>query len=135
MNGSINFDWGGSGTRWNAGIGISLNQWSYVTFVRNTSGRYIYINGKLAANTADTGTTSNVSNLNIGWASYMGPYSINGLIDEVKVYPYARTADQIKLDYNSRGSLSGSGVNMGSQNTSTIFMPNGLISYWKIIFA
>lgn len=129
--GIINFDWGGSGTRWNTGVGVSLNQWSYVTFIRDTSGRYVYINGKLVANTSSPGTTSNVSNLNIGWARYMGPYCINGLIDDVKLYPYARTATQIKQDYNSRGSSKGSSVNLGVQSSTAPSLSSKLVAHWK----
>jgi len=53
---------------------------------------------------------------------------LNGFIDEPKIYSYARSTAQVKLDYASRGSKSGSSVSIGS---SVPFLSNGLVGYWK----
>lgn len=50
---------------------------------------------------------------------------MNGFVDEFKVYPYARTAAEIKQDYNS-----GAGVVLGAQDQS--FLSDGLVGYWPM---
>ncbi len=143
---------GGSGFYIRAWEGGSV-QW----LVGNNSGSYIGINsGALTPNkwhhivgTAKIGepiklyidnklySGSTISSLNLGNTSDItfgrSDYAINGSIDEFKIYPYARTADQIKQDYNSRGSASsnGSSVNLGS-NTNNNSLSDGLVGYWKM---
>lgn len=74
-------------------------------------------NGTLTANTwqlvtVTTGTAFNsTSSLTIGLS---GSTYFNGYIDEVKIYPSARTAAQVLTDYNSRGSVKGAAVNLGN---------------------
>jgi len=57
--------------------------------------------------------------------------NLTGKLDEVKLYPYARTADQIKLDYNSRGSSKGSSVNIGVKSNTNPSLKSKLIAYYK----
>ena len=38
--------------------------------------------------------------LNIGWLNNAGGYFFDGLIDEVKIWNYALTAEQVKTEYN-----------------------------------
>ena len=56
---------------------------------------------------------------------------VTGSIDEVKIYNYTRTAEQIKQDYNSRGSISGSSVNLGVQSNTTPNLKSSLFVYYK----
>ncbi len=56
---------------------------------------------------------------------------VTGSIDEVKIYNYARTADQIKQDYNSRGSLSGSSANLGIKSSTAPSIKSSLVAYYK----
>ncbi len=69
----------------------------------------------------------------------LGQISTNygqGFFDEVKLYNFARTADQIKTDYNvgnARASTSkGTSVSMGGSNKSGEFLSNNLKAYWKM---
>ena len=39
------------------------------------------------------------ANFDIGWYRSDFPQAFNGLIDDVRIYNYARTAEQIKNDY------------------------------------
>jgi len=56
---------------------------------------------------------------------------VTGSIDEFKIYPYARTAAQIKLDYNSRGSSKGSSANLGVKSNTEPTISSKLIAYYK----
>jgi len=95
------------------------NQWHFWSGVYNGSSISIYKDGVLINSLSHSGVvTQNTANLWIGQYSG-GSYALNGLIDEPKIYPYARTSAQIKNDYNSRGSINSSSVNLGS-NTQNI---------------
>lgn len=57
---------------------------------------------------------------------------LNGFIDDVKLYPYARTA-QVLTDYNARGSVKGASVNIGiPPNSNFSALNQGLVGYWKM---
>jgi hypothetical protein len=57
-----------------------------------------------------------------------------GFIDEVKVYPYARTAEQVKVDYAAglagEGSSHGLAASFGKE--SDRWLSDGLVGYWKM---
>ena len=63
------------------------------------------------------------------YAAGSGADHFKGTIDELKIYPYARTAAQIKADYVARGSASGISAKVGNESS---FLSNGLIGYWKM---
>lgn len=99
----------------------------------------IYVNGKvsstLTANewqlvTVTTGTAITASAIKIG--NYSTTY-FNGFIDEVKLYPNARSQAQILTDFSSRGSIKGAASDLGSnpQNNTGAFS-QGLVGYWKM---
>ncbi len=61
--------------------------------------------------------------------------SFGGYIDEVKIYPYTRTADQIKQDYTAGLAgveTSGSGVSASFGGQSDKWISDGLVGYWKM---
>ncbi|MDD3531989.1 MAG: LamG domain-containing protein, partial [Candidatus Shapirobacteria bacterium] len=82
------------------------NQWHHVamTYDRSSSQIKLFINGQLK----DTGTVNNdivgtSSNVYIGCRGNSPPstnHHFNGLIDDVRIYNYALTDDQIKTLYN-----------------------------------
>jgi len=78
---------------------IPLSQWSHIEMTYASSQISIYINGVLAgASVNGVGSPATDSNnLLVGGST---SYNFNGLIDEVKIYPYARTTAQILRDYN-----------------------------------
>jgi hypothetical protein len=55
----------------------------------------------------------------------------SGYIDEIKIYNYARSAEQIKLDYASRGSVKGTSSSIGNDLVRQGSLANGLVGYWK----
>jgi len=93
---------------------LLVDQWSHVEVTYNNQQAYLYLNGTKVGNA--TGTYVAGSNaLRIG--SYVNEY-FDGLIDEVKIYSYARTAKQVVEDMNAGHPVGGSPV--GSQ-----------VGYWK----
>ena len=136
-DGSINYYWGTCGNDCDPyqGFGsntITLNQWNLVTISRDLINNKLtwYINGKQTNQTTTSyaQATSSNNNIIIG-KGYAGNFF--GYIDDVKIYPYARTADQIKQDYNSRGSMSGSSVNLGVKSNTAPSLKSSLVAHYK----
>ena len=111
-----------------------INKWTHYTFIFNrTTGRILgYINGVKQSNELNissvTGSITSSSGLTIGT---LYGWQTDGLYDEIKIYPYARTAEQIKQDYNSRGSSKGSSVNLGIKSSTAPSLKSKLVGYWK----
>jgi len=124
----------GVSTGWQYSSGtIDINEWSHVTFTWDGStGKILhYINGSYdSQNSTDTGTVDYSSN-NF-YIGYDGTYAFNGFIDEVKIYPYARTADQIKADYNARAGSIGTSARLSNQQSAINNLSSGLVGYWKM---
>ncbi|MDZ7586549.1 MAG: DUF2341 domain-containing protein, partial [Patescibacteria group bacterium] len=114
---------------------ISLNQWAHISAVYNGSTVTFYINGVAAGSPAYSSSFTNSNNLWIGSDSANPTVeATNGFIDDVKIYPYARTAAQIKSDYAAKGSSTskGTSVQMGSSAKNSDALSNGLVGYWKM---
>ena len=108
---------------------IQLNKWYFVSLTFDGTNLILYSNGKQVWSGSTT-IVNNISNHYYigGWSSN---YLLNGLIDEPKIYPYARTAAQIKKDYNSRGSSKGTSANLGGAGSDNN-LSDGLVGYWKM---
>jgi len=115
---------------------FQLNQWTHVVIVRSGSNLTYYVNGNSIGSIS--GTTGNLisdaTNTTIGRETYAsGYFAFNGLIDEPKIFPYARTEAQIKADYAAglagMDTSSDSTVNIGG--ASAKFLSDGLVGYWK----
>ncbi|NTU46675.1 DUF2341 domain-containing protein [Candidatus Roizmanbacteria bacterium] len=114
--------------------------WHHVVAVTDrTSYTNMYVDGK-KQNTNSTGLAglydggsvdiSNTNTLQIGRQKDYGGnfyYPFLGSIDEVKVYNYALTADEIKEDYNK-----GSAMVLGASGDDTTSLTNGLVGWWKM---
>ncbi|HCC49659.1 MAG TPA: hypothetical protein DEP98_01495 [Candidatus Jacksonbacteria bacterium] len=111
---------------------LAKNTWYYVVLTGSHAAPSltlsIYINGVLdsSVETADR-YMDNSSNLKIGGnTSYF-----KGLIDDVRVFNYARSTAQIKADYvaksSERGAISRS-VSVGESRDAG----EGLVAYWKM---
>ena len=111
---------------------VSVNQWYLGVVTRTGSTARIYLNGSLS-NTATLGTGGTITNTNfeIGRTSrdwhtgdiWRADY-FNGLIDEVRVYNRALTADEIKRLYRIGASTKiNSSINAGN-------ISQGLVGYW-----
>jgi hypothetical protein len=105
------------------------NEWTHITgtFKQDDSLK-IYINGvenmSCATQTSGPiGLSGNSLVLGVqGWWASDNAY-FKGMMDEVKIYPYARTADQIKTDYITGSSATGSKVVMGSKTETSTTTP------------
>ncbi len=103
---------------------LSNNQWYYAEATYDGTTQKLYINGKLVASQNASGAIGTSSNsLGIGGHSTVGSSFFTGFIDEPKIYNYARSAAQVREDFN-RGAAS-----LGTKNQT--FLSNGLITYLK----
>lgn len=76
----------------------SLNVWHHIAASNDGSTNRLYIDGTLVA-TSSSSYFNSTGNINIGRSQPSGRY-INGSIDDVKIYNYARTQSQISYDFN-----------------------------------
>lgn len=110
---------------------ISTSSWQHITITKDNTLVSIYINGQL----------SKTEDISVAPITYNGGYNLyvgkqhandyyyphfNGFLDEIKIYPYARTATQIKEDYNAFA------VNIGSAPQESKANSDGLVAYWKM---
>jgi len=113
---------------------LDKNKWYFISFTYNQASAEIkiYIDGKLVT------TNTNYSQLLMNSTS---PFLIaigdgryySGLLDEVKIYPYARSDAQIKADYAAglAGTSTSSDSSVSFGTSSTKFLSDGLVGYWK----
>ncbi|MBI2038383.1 MAG: LamG domain-containing protein, partial [Candidatus Nealsonbacteria bacterium] len=79
---------------------VANGKWHFVVFSYDANSLYIYVDGVLEKTSVKTITpTTNNTALMIGswnniWSKFLG------LIDDVRIYNYARTQEQILQDYN-----------------------------------
>ncbi len=100
----------------------------------NASGGIYYFDGKPLGTpqnfSTQTASIANTAALYIGRSGQFTDDSLKGFVDEVKVYPYARSAAQIQTDYNNRSGGDGSGAVLGASNQKAL--SDGLVGYWKM---
>jgi len=113
------------------------NTWYHAVGVYNTTNNTskFYIDGELVSSVSLPSDYAKSSrNFRIGRAAYYNGSFFNGFIDEVKIYPYARTEEQIKSDYAAGlagiGSTKGSSAIMGSSGFASA-LNDGLVGYWN----
>jgi hypothetical protein len=112
---------------------LTINRWHHValTYANDADDEIeIYVDNVLVA-TSTNGSGSLVmgtSALSIGG---YGAYSFHGVIDEFKIYDYAKTADSLKSDAMLGGGKSGSSVVFGETPTN-LNLSNGLVAYWNM---
>jgi hypothetical protein len=82
-------------------INRSLNQWYHTTVTYDNGNYSFYLNGVKTKSMAGIGTTLN-NTVTIGrlLTSYTSSYYFPGQIDDVRIYNYALTPDQVKVLYN-----------------------------------
>lgn len=113
---------------------LADNKWHLLSIVYNrNSNAEAFIDGK-SVGTRDistrTGSVNNSSGLYIGH-----PFaSFTGHLDDIKLFPYARTLTQIKADYATGlaglASSQDNSVNIGPASSNSL--SNGLVGYWKM---
>jgi len=117
---------------------LENNKWHHLTYTYNgsTTTAYLYLNGKQVATSGVAFsdfrdlTESVKIGTGYGWGGSANP-KFNGYIDDVKIYNYARSVAQIKLDYSSRGSVKGTSSSIGNDLVRQGSLANGLVGYWK----
>jgi hypothetical protein len=94
---------GGNGKTWGAGTEsanwqLRTDQWYHLAATYDAERFRVYIDGALAAESEPLPLTDGESNLYLG--SYRGGYAygLHGVIDEVRLYNYARSPAEIMLD-------------------------------------
>jgi hypothetical protein len=123
---------------------LELNKWIHLEVAYNNNSvsndPIAYING-FASNVTETQSpigakSTDVYNLRIGGVNNSGTYyEFKGFMDEVKMYSYSRTADQIKQDYAAGLAgveTPGSGVSASFGSASDKWLSDGLVGYWKM---
>jgi len=104
--GEMRSDISGNGTSYasvaTSGLGMSTGNWYHVATTFNSGVYKIYVNGSEEASTTSSVTSlyPGTANLTIGVSAADVQY-FYGLIDNVRIYSYARTAAQILEDYNA----------------------------------
>ncbi|RJP47639.1 MAG: hypothetical protein C4584_00160, partial [Armatimonadetes bacterium] len=130
-SGTISFlDYSGSARVDNVvGPALSTNTWTHVVATWQAgTGAYIYVNGKQRA--SDTSSVASsiddtaynlIIGSNEGNSSNKTAYPFNGSIDEVKIYNYALTKDEILADYNHGSSLIMGSISTDSDGSTASF--------------
>ena len=79
------------------------NNWHLITAKKTSSTLFIYVDGALnnSASHSVINSIDNASSLVIGRYNYSAEPYFNGQIDDVKIYNKARTAEQIRRDYET----------------------------------
>ncbi|MEP7166773.1 MAG: LamG-like jellyroll fold domain-containing protein [Candidatus Woesebacteria bacterium] len=123
-----------------SGLGLTALTWQQIHVVYDgtqaaASRVTVYKNGKPITCTV-TGTiptaftSSTTSNLKLGQGDDTTPTALITYIDELKIFPFALTQDQVLLDQNN-GSLNfGTGSNEATQLTGGA--GNAPVAYWKM---
>ena len=103
---TINWDWGGYPYRWDTGYLPPLNAWTHLAFVRDSTGRYLYVNGTLRSSTTDAGgSVASGSVLRIGADTYALQYFFSGIIAKVHMYSRALGSDEVRAIYEKEKAL------------------------------
>jgi hypothetical protein len=109
---------GGSYSLLTGNNNLEINEWQYVAFTFSEESDQVvtYINGDRDNSVIYTGCLpSSSSQLSVGKNIFGGAEGVfNGKIDEVKIYNYALSEDEIKKDYNQ-----GKALVMGSPQTAS----------------
>jgi len=112
---------------------LNINTWYHLVGVVNTNTYTIYVNG-ISDNSSRR--TINpyvaVTPLLVGMTDTSLNYPFNGLIDDVRIYNYARTPDEIRLDYNAGFAAKFGYTDAGCQKDPASCMTQGLVGYWNM---
>lgn len=96
---------GGVYQKLNGVAALNTNTWYHVAGVYNGSTMTIYING-IQDNQRNLASRDSINTtFYIGANRLIADYFFNGIIDDVKIFNYARTPAQIAWDYNRGGTI------------------------------
>jgi hypothetical protein len=115
-----------SGARYKANTSLQAGQWYHVAIVKTGNSGVsttFYVNGVIDG-TASIGALEASGTKTIGQRLEGNDHNFNGLIDDVRIYNYARIPDEIRLDYNA-----GLAAKFGGSPNKDI--TRGLVGYWN----
>jgi hypothetical protein len=84
---------------------VSTGQWTHMTGVFTGSEIHLYVNGLLVQSGALSSTTKNTTAPLVIGGRDGSTYSYPGLIDDVRIYNYPLSADQVKQVMNEGASV------------------------------
>lgn len=93
--------WTGSGANWStldASTGITVGEWYYLTGTHDGSTMKFYVNGELAGSRNSTFVANVSADLFIGAGADGSTFYFEGAVDNLALWDYARTAEQIAED-------------------------------------
>ncbi len=95
------------------------NSWNHAVFVRESGVVYVYLNGiKSGLSIADDETSIDNVAVNIGRRINDNDRYCDGLIDEVRIYPFALTPAEVKQEYNRGATLQLGSVSTEADGTT-----------------
>jgi len=113
----------------NHGSGLLDNQWHHVGFTFDGSTKKSYIDGQFVGQQTGIGGTlrSSFTGRTIGKFGTSNVYFLNGYLDEVKIFDYPLSEDEIKREYNQSASIifSVDKVNVGNTSVSALYCVPG----------
>lgn len=112
------------------GKALPVNRWTFLSVTMDGSNVALYQDGVQTGQGSYAGSITEAGNAWMIGAYVANTYNFNGMIDELKVYPYARSAAQVKADFIARGGSEGAAAVMGASNQK--FLSDGLVGYWKM---
>ena len=121
----------GSQTSLYSALTPSVGTWYHVVGTYDGATMKLYINGLLDNSVAETGYANSSQVFTIG-SQNDPPYgqNFNGIIDDVRIYNYARTPDEIRLDYNA-GFAARFGPTSTCDKDPGSCMTEGLVGHWS----
>lgn len=78
---------------------INDGAWHHITYIRSGTTSSFYVDGVLDVSTTQTNLTSNTNAFNIAYDIPNGTY-LTGQVDDIRIYNYPLSADQVKQVYN-----------------------------------
>jgi hypothetical protein len=119
--------WNGSQYQISSNADIPTGVWTHVAFTYDGSYKRLYINGSLdnsSAQTVDPGSPASFSTYIGSMGSAGSSLTLDGSLDEVRLYNRGLTAAEIKQIYNE-----GDGTKT-NVNTAAGSLTSGLVGYW-----
>ncbi|MCA9381958.1 hypothetical protein KC660_00950, partial [Candidatus Dojkabacteria bacterium] len=108
--------------------------WHHINAVKSSTGLKLYIDGFIDGEDNSLSITGNLSGGNptfyIGVDSNGSSNYWSGFLDEIKVFNYSRSEEQVKTDYQSSGTLKGVVTAQGKDQNRKF--SQGLVGYWKM---
>jgi hypothetical protein len=101
-NAAVDFEGLSPATSVNAVVSVKDGKWHLITGTYNGANIILYLDGNQVAITAATGNISDGGeDITIGNEAFSGNCTVNGLLDDVRIYNRALSASEVKQLYNA----------------------------------